>query len=455
MRLDRYLAKSRIIDIQSGDLNSALDELLVVATSNIGENISRSKLLKQLLDREKTMSSYLSNGVAMPHLRIKMDRPYIFTIGRVVSGLRDEGNADYEKVRILLLLLASKKTKNYLNFLASIARIFSNKEIIDDIVSSPDISIFKEKIFQCLGGSLSKPERAQDKFNRLFLKESEKVARSARCSALLIFGDTFAGGMEITDSFPKFRTVLVTRSAYQHSADQKHIVANIEVRSFSKQRLSQLRSAVLIGITRGVFKFNDRLCCVGGFPSSNLIDTLVVVDIEREFQTVITRESDLLPTSVLGEVMERMMAIASQLALEGREGKPVGTLFVIGDTEKVNKMVKPLVLNPFYGYKEEDRNVLNPFMDETIKEFSSIDGAFIIRGNGVLESAGSLIHAPAEFHVEMPSGLGSRHAAAAAITNAANCIAIVVSSSTGQITLFRRGVMLPLLEKAIGSNSLT
>ena len=50
----------------------------------------------------------------------------------------------------------------------------------------------------------------------------------------------------------------------------------------------------------------------------------------------------------------------------------------------------PLILNPFYGYKDEDRNILNPFMDETVKELSSIDGAFIIRGDGVLVFAGSI-----------------------------------------------------------------
>ena len=37
----------------------------------------------------------------------------------------------------------------------------------------------------------------------------------------------------------------------------------------------------------------------------------------------------------------------------------------MGDTDKVDKFIKPLVLNPFYGYKEEDRNILSPFMDET------------------------------------------------------------------------------------------
>ena len=149
------------------------------------------------------------------------------------------------------------------------------------------------------------------------------------------------------------------------------------------------------------------------------------------------------------EVLERVVAVATELAVEGREGKPVGCLFVIGDTSSVEKLTKPLVLNPFYGYKEEDRNILNPFMDETVKEFSSIDGAFVIRGDGVVVSAGSLIQATDIEHT-LPSGLGSRHAAGAAVSVATQAIAIVVSSSTGQVTLFRRGVMLPLMEKGMG-----
>jgi len=89
-------------------------------------------------------------------------------------------------------------------------------------------------------------------------------------------------------------------------------------------------------------------------------------------------------------------------------------------------------------------------MDETIKEFSSIDGGFVIRGDGVVETAGSLIQA-ADYNHSLPSGLGSRHAAAAAISAAADCIALTVSSSTGQVTLFRRGVMMSLTEKKVSA----
>ena len=75
-----------------------------------------------------------------------------------------------------------------------------------------------------------------------------------------------------------------------------------------------------------------------------------------------------------------------------------------------------------FGEIEGAQKRLNPFMDETVKEFSSLDGAFVIRGDGVVRSAGSLIQA-ADVDHPLPSGLGSRHAAAAAISLATDCVA--------------------------------
>jgi DNA integrity scanning protein DisA with diadenylate cyclase activity/mannitol/fructose-specific phosphotransferase system IIA component (Ntr-type) len=452
MRLDRYIAKSRIIEVESTDLKGAIMELLEVSTIRIQEDINIRKICTQLLNREKSMTTYLGNGVAMPHIRVKMKRPYVFAIGRVPDGIDYEGLEEYKKVRLLFLLLASENEKSYLNVLASLARLFRDRDLVNNMVAAPNTTTFAERVLLGFGGLLAKPERRQTRYNRLLLKESEKIARESKCTAILLFGDTFAGGIEGARGFPNFRTILVTRGASDRSPEGSQIETAIEVRSYSSQRLSQARSAILIGLTRGIFKHNDRLLCVGGIPASNQIDTLMIVDIEREFHSVIDRENDLLPPSVKIEVLERLIAVATELSVEGREGKPVGTMFVVGDTDKVNAMVKPLVLNPFYGYRMEDRNVLNPFMDETIKEYSVIDGGFVIRGNGVIESAGSLIHAPAEYYDNLPSGFGTRHSAAAAITKAADCISICVSASSGQVTLFRKGVMFPLMEKPIGTS---
>jgi len=445
MRLDKIIARNRIIDLRSGDLAGALQELLAVSVASFPD-LKPDALLKGLLARESTMTTYLGLGVALPHVRVKMPRRYILAIGRSRAGIKHDGAMADERVHLIVMLIAGERARDYLQVLASIARQVKEKSMVDALVSAPDLDQLHELLVGGFGAV--RPVQAQrNRVNRLMLREAVRVASGAACDALMVFGDTFVGGIGRGAFDAKLKTILVTRNPIEPGEGAREFAETIQVRSFSNQRMAQLRSAILVALMRGVLKFTDRICCLDGMTGSNQFDTLVVVDIEREFQTLLTGQtSDLLPTDVKPEVLERVLAVATELAVEGREGRPVGCLFVVGDTERVAELSKPLVLNPFFGYKAEERNILNPFMDETVKEFSSIDGAFTIRGDGVVESAGSLIQAT-DSNYPLPSGLGSRHAAAAAISVATNCIAIVVSSSTSQVTLFRRGVMLPLTEK--------
>jgi DNA integrity scanning protein DisA with diadenylate cyclase activity/mannitol/fructose-specific phosphotransferase system IIA component (Ntr-type) len=449
MRLEKIIARSRIIDLRSSDLKGALEELLDVSITRSPE-LKRDVLLRGLLQRESTMTTYLGAGVSLPHVRVKMKRRYILAIGRSRAGIRHERSKSDEPVRLILMLLADEKARDYLQVLASIARLVQDHEVVKSLVEAHSLDDLNERLMAAMSGIVSRPVQAQQsRINRLMVRQADRVVKGTECSAIMVFGDTFTGGIEPGSWSSEAKAFLVTRNLIDPDAGHGGFSEVIQVRSFSSQRLAQMRSAMLVALTRGVISFNDRICCIGGIMGSNQFDTMVVVDVEREFQTLLTGHTDLLPEDVKPEVLERVIAVATELAVEGREGRPVGCLFVIGDTAKVEKLTKPLVLNPFYGYKEEDRNILNPFMDETVKEFSSIDGAFVIRGDGVVVSAGSLIQATDTDHA-LPSGLGSRHAAGAAVSVATQAIAIVVSSSTGQVTLFRRGVMLPLMEKGMG-----
>lgn len=448
MRLEKIITRSRIVDLRSTDLKGALQELLTASASKFPD-LKKEALLAGLLQRESTMTTYLGEGVALPHVRLKMARRYILAIGRSRSGVRHEGSTAEEPIHLIIMLLADERARDYLQVLASIARLVKEPELVKALIDAPGVDDLYDRLLAGFSGILVRPVQAQqNRINRLMIREADRVARGAGCSAVMVFGDTFVGGVEPGAWFPKSKTILVTRNLVDAGDGGKGVADVVQVRSFSSQRLAQLRSAMLVALTRGVVSSDDRVCCVGGIAGSNQFDTVVIVDVEREFQALLTGRADLLPEDVKPEVLERVLAVATELAVEGREGKPVGCLFVVGDTGKVEKLVKPLVLNPFYGYKEEDRNILSPFMDETVKEFSSIDGAFIIRGDGVLVSAGSLIQATDSDHA-LPSGLGSRHAAAAAISAGTECISIVVSSSSGQVTLFRRGVMLPLTERKL------
>jgi DNA integrity scanning protein DisA with diadenylate cyclase activity/mannitol/fructose-specific phosphotransferase system IIA component (Ntr-type) len=444
MRLEKIIARSRIVDLHSLTLQGALEELLSVCVEKFPD-LKAETLLRGLLARESTMTTYLGLGVALPHVRVKMDRRYVLAIGRSRAGIRHDGAKDEERVRLIVMLIAGEKARDYLQVLASIARQVREPDLVDSLVGAPDLDALYDRLVGGFGG-IRPVQAQQNKINRLMFQEAQRVAKGADCGSIMVFGDTFVGGIEPGALQARTKTILVTRNPIEPTDEQKEFTETIQVRSFSSQRMAQLRSAILVALTRGIISFTDRICCVGGVTGSNQFDTLTVVDIEREFQTLHTGHQDLLPEDVKAEVLERVIAVATELAVEGREGKPVGCFFVVGATDKVIKFTKPLVLNPFHGYKEEDRNILNPFMDETVKEFSSIDGAFVIRGDGVVESAGSLVQAIDTDHT-LPSGLGSRHAAAAAISISTECISIVVSSSTGQVMLFRRGVMLPLTEK--------
>ncbi|MGJ8649992.1 MAG: PTS sugar transporter subunit IIA [Opitutaceae bacterium] len=452
MRIDRYIAKSRVVDLESTDFKSALSELLKVCDITKERGLTKKGLLADLLAREKQMTTYLGNGVCLPHARVSMKRPYMIAVGRCPQGLVYDGQKEYQEIRYVFLLLAAENARSYLYGLASLARVFQDEAHMAKLNAAKSLPEFRLELKSVFGGDGNKPRQKHNRFNNLILKEAAKIAKGANCTSVLVFGDTFGGGVEIGKVFKGFKTVLIAHTTSDSIAEHSDIDAVLPIRSYSNHRFSQLRSAVLIGLTRGTFGNHDRLCCVGGLPQSNQFDSITVVDVEREFRTMLMQKTDMLPASVKPEVIERVLAIATELAVEGREGHPVGCLFALGDSDKISEYTKPLILNPFYGYKDEDRNILNPFMDETVKELSSIDGAFIIRGDGVLISAGSLIHAPDYTH-NLPSGLGSRHAAAASISQAVDCLCIVVSGSTGQVTLFRRGEMLPLIEKALVRNS--
>ena len=444
MQVDRYISSSRIIDLSNKDLKLAYVELVDSFKTLLPAPSARKKVLKELLEREQSITSYLGEGVALPHARVKMKRPFALAIGRCPTGLSYDGRDSYEDIRFIFMLLANENAKNYLSFLATLARTFQDKAVMDHLWMARDLSEFKYAVRHAFAGTDERPARRRSKFNKLLTDEAAKIAKAADCSTILVFTDVFPPTLAPRLTFSGFRVVLAGEDVNEHDINHHRAHAALAVRALSNSRLSQLRAAILLGLTREIFGFKDRVCCIGGIPESGQLDTVLVVDVSEEFESVIGQEEDMLPSGVSAESLERLTAIATDLAATGREGKSIGAMFVLWDHEEVYKRSKQLILNPFYGYDDEDRNILNPFMDETIKELALIDGAFIVRGNGVLETAGSLIQAKAD-DISLPGGLGTRHAAAAAITHVTNSIALVVSSS-GQVTYFRKGRMFTLFE---------
>jgi diadenylate cyclase len=143
-------------------------------------------------------------------------------------------------------------------------------------------------------------------------------------------------------------------------------------------------------------------------------------------------------TDIREEVFEEVYTLALELSKEGREGKPVGTTFMIGSAPDVLAKSTQLILNPFEGHPRSTRNVTNHEIRETVKELSQIDGAFVISGEGTIESAGRYITIDTS-RASIPKGLGTRHASVAGITQETPAVGIVISQSGGKISLFKDG----------------
>lgn len=137
------------------------------------------------------------------------------------------------------------------------------------------------------------------------------------------------------------------------------------------------------------------------------------------------------------DTLERVLSLSMEIAREGREGRKIGTMFVIADTEKTLKHSRPLILDPLYGHPESKKRLDDPNMRETVKELAQLDGAFIVSDEGVVVSACRYINATSE-GIHLPLGLGTRHIAAASITRTTDAVAVVVSESS-MVRIFDNG----------------
>ncbi len=146
-------------------------------------------------------------------------------------------------------------------------------------------------------------------------------------------------------------------------------------------------------------------------------------------------------TDITEEVFDTVFHICTEISLEGREGKSVGTTFVIGDSKNVLAKSRQIVLNAFEGHQPESRMVTSPDLKENLKEFAQLDGAFVITGDGLIEAAGRYITVDTS-KVVLPKGMGTRHNSVAAITAVTSAVGIVVSQSGGWITIFKNGQIL-------------
>ncbi|WIV67579.1 diadenylate cyclase DacZ [Natrialbaceae archaeon AArc-T1-2] len=194
----------------------------------------------------------------------------------------------------------------------------------------------------------------------------------------------------------------------------------------------RVRFALEGGLDNGVIDDGDVLACAIGVFGDE-IDTVSRVRADADEQTGIY---NLFARSrAEPDVIKAVLELAIELGQKGQKGKPVGALFVVGDAGKVMNKSRPLSYNPF---EKSHVHVGDPIVNVMLKEFSRLDGAFVISDSGKIVSAYRYLEPSAE-GVDIPKGLGARHMAGGAITRDTNATAIVLSESDGLVRAFKGG----------------
>jgi len=230
------------------------------------------------------------------------------------------------------------------------------------------------------------------------------------------------------------------------AADTAEILAGAKEAGLDVLQLDAADAPVYQRLTRALLEaVADDLLAPGssvvalysGFEAGNL-DSMSVINLGEHRDRLSGRDLRQLETRVPLDTLKIVVDLAVEIGREGREGKPVGTIFVVGDTRKVLACSRPVGFDPVRGYGRKERNLHDPRVREGIKEIAQIDGAIIISADGTVEAACRYLDSSAA-DITLSKGLGARHWAAAAISRATNAVAVTVSQSNGTVRIFQNG----------------
>jgi DNA integrity scanning protein DisA with diadenylate cyclase activity len=276
------------------------------------------------------------------------------------------------------------------------------------------------------------------------VKAASKIAKKLKADALLILTETgesfeFVDGVDI----PVIAATTSDETFNLLKSKKKKGVHAIKLMTRGMPREGQIEDAIAASMKGGIIHDDNTVIIVGSTLSKEADSVIVYrVDEEKLDSAIYGVIKD---SKVKDDAFEAVVDIALSIGKEGREGRLIGTAFLVGDSVNVLLNSTQLILNPFEGHTIEDRQITSPRISETVKELAQLEGVFVISSEGVIEAAGRYLDIDTN-KVDIPRGFGTRHAAVAAMTVATDAIGIAVSQSGGIVRIFKDGEVVLRIE---------
>ncbi|WP_238444472.1 diadenylate cyclase [Salsipaludibacter albus] len=268
-----------------------------------------------------------------------------------------------------------------------------------------------------------------------------RIAEVVGAHAVICATDDGVLPRRLAQEVPDLRIIAATHDARTRAALEADGIEVVTVATQVADKYRQARLAAGSVLASGAVSEGELVVCVVGHGTSlGGGDLVVVTDLDDSSQLRGVGDLVRLGDDISPAVFESVMAIATRVGRVASRGKRIGALFVVGDSDRVREGSRQLVLNPLRGHDADDRRVTNPDLHDTLVELAKLDGAFVLTGDGLIQTGG-LYLASSDTQVDVPNGLGTRHVAAAAVTARTNATAVVVSATDGGVRVFTNGRM--------------
>lgn len=277
------------------------------------------------------------------------------------------------------------------------------------------------------------------------LDAASRLAETHQAAAIVLLAERAYSFTDIQARVGATPIIVASDRSDVVEAAEKDDVNHVPVLEEPETRQMQLISALLEAIADELLKSGDTVIALYAAYEREELDSISILDLSEHLTKLTSRDLQRLETTVPLETLRLVVNLAVDIGKEGREGKAVGALFVVGNHRKVLAQSHEQIHDPFKGYPRKERSLRQARVRESVKELAQVDGAFVISADGVVEAAGRILDAPAE-GLTLSKGLGARHWAAAAISKTTNAIAIAVSESTGTVRIFKDGMVVLRIE---------
>jgi DNA integrity scanning protein DisA with diadenylate cyclase activity len=282
-----------------------------------------------------------------------------------------------------------------------------------------------------------KPQKFSKQFATIY-DLAVRLAAAAEADAILVVLDGPTDWAQLRQRSGSQKVLVAADQLDELAEAAEHGLAAIVIEKEDAPVFEKLTQALLESVAQEILLPGAEVIAVYSGFEAGKIDSISHIHLEEHLGRLTARDLRKLETTVPLETLKTVLDLALEIGREGREGKPVGTMFVVGDTRRVLAHCHPAGFDPVKGYNRRERNLEDARVREAIKEIAPLDGAFIVSPDGTVEKACQLVDA-LHVNLTLSKGLGSRHWAGAAISKSTGAIAVVVSESSGTVRLFQNG----------------